>query len=255
MTGQRSRAINTLRVIAVRLRAGLAADAKDGAAWIDRVLERAALLLEARNRFKSNEKFSEWLTREKINIGHSNRAALLNMAKYPELARAALEKSKSVSAQLIWLDEMLPQISKQQAAELILERPEAAKVEVVLPILGRPEERKVLSVSVPLLPAGRDIAPARPRSGWRVLAVIGYLRALEALGDTDDEVRQALAGRHISPEATARLGLTLTNATRDLLAQADGTLTDFLDSRKNQKPDGAWGQSQPLSHIFRQPYF
>src|SRR5256885_857993 len=79
--------MSNLAKIAASLRAGLEADAKDRAAWIERVLERARLLAEARATILSNEVFGQWLDQEKIDINANDRAALLNMARYPELAR------------------------------------------------------------------------------------------------------------------------------------------------------------------------
>jgi hypothetical protein len=60
--------MSNLAKIAARLRDGLVADKKDRAAWIERILERAKLLAEARATILSNEVFGQWLDQEKIDI-------------------------------------------------------------------------------------------------------------------------------------------------------------------------------------------
>jgi hypothetical protein len=72
--------------------------------WIETTLALAAKLKEARERFPNNHAFSHWLVDEDLidRINAPDRAALINMAGDPALARFVMQESGSRSWRLVW---------------------------------------------------------------------------------------------------------------------------------------------------------
>jgi hypothetical protein len=70
--------------------------------WIEGSLELAAALLEGRERM-GNVAFGAWLSANgHDHVSHQDRAALINLASDPALARSVLTETTSQSYQLIW---------------------------------------------------------------------------------------------------------------------------------------------------------
>lgn len=126
--------------------------------WIEGTIELAIDLAEARHRFKSDREFSHWLVDAELeNIGHQDRAALINMATNIGLARIILEESQRNSWRLIWTEEMqyrftsagkphdgapIIQIPVQTAPESAISPNDAAKTAITIPV-KEPERKKI----------------------------------------------------------------------------------------------------------------
>jgi len=74
--------------------------------WIEGTLELASLLLKARRKFASHNKFSEWCKKTCPDLNHQDRAALINMAKDLSFTRSILEQTKRTAWQNIWYYEI-----------------------------------------------------------------------------------------------------------------------------------------------------
>jgi hypothetical protein len=71
------------------------------------------LLHDARKRFSSDQAFGKWLTDSgygEERIKRQDRAALLNMAEHPDLAREVLKQTHRRSWRLIWEEEIQPRL-------------------------------------------------------------------------------------------------------------------------------------------------
>src|SRR5262249_22286397 len=109
--------------------------------WIEGTLELINILDDARNRLGSDKAFGTWLSNSGYGdrITRHDRTALLNMAKHPALTRKVLGETTRRSWQLIWRDEIQPQLpNARQPADG--EKPEEAP-DVEQPPKGeQPEE-------------------------------------------------------------------------------------------------------------------
>lgn len=88
--------------LADRIRSDLSAidDTRD--AWVERTLDLAAALAEARQHFKDNISFGRWLEAQNFRIGKNDRSALVAFGQDIERARPILANSSSKSAELIY---------------------------------------------------------------------------------------------------------------------------------------------------------
>jgi hypothetical protein len=78
-----------------------------GEEYIEATLAYASLLLEARRRQPSNQAFALWLAEHDLDdLPKNERAALLNIAEYPDLFRECAAESRRRSVELIWFVEM-----------------------------------------------------------------------------------------------------------------------------------------------------
>jgi hypothetical protein len=81
--------------------------------WIEASLDLAGLLYQARNRYKSDNEFGDWLDRYEINIGHTDRAALVNLGCNLQAMRKLLNETESTSYRRIWDHASKLEITKQ----------------------------------------------------------------------------------------------------------------------------------------------
>src|SRR5215469_4226278 len=92
---------NRLAWLARKIQASHDRCIKGGADWIEASIELATSLREGSDSCPSNISFSEWLKTNGLNFyNHSDRNALIQMARNPELMRTVLAESKSRSYQL-----------------------------------------------------------------------------------------------------------------------------------------------------------
>jgi len=72
--------------------------------WIEETLRLARLLVEGRQRFPSNEAFGKWIDGIKglSLLSHQDRAALIQLGKWPAITRDVLEKTRRNSWREIW---------------------------------------------------------------------------------------------------------------------------------------------------------
>lgn len=77
--------------------------------WIENTLYLAKYMAEARTLFHTDIAFGEWLTKEQITIGKTDRAAYINMGKNLELTNTVLQKTHYRSPRRIWDEEIAPQ--------------------------------------------------------------------------------------------------------------------------------------------------
>jgi hypothetical protein len=81
--------------------------------WIDATLKLITNLDAARKCFASDQAFGKWLTDSDYSeerLSRHDRAALLNMALYPDITREVLGQTHRRSYQLIWRDEIQPRL-------------------------------------------------------------------------------------------------------------------------------------------------
>jgi hypothetical protein len=77
-----------LQQLAQRYRAAFVRAENSHADWIEATLEMAKVLIEARGRFENDALFRYWLLENELDIHtHQDRAALINMGRYPEITR------------------------------------------------------------------------------------------------------------------------------------------------------------------------
>jgi hypothetical protein len=84
---------------------------------IEGTLELAKILLDLRLRFPADREFGERLTKNgygENRISRQDRAALINMAEHPDLAREVLEQTHRQSYRLIWEEEIQPELEKRR---------------------------------------------------------------------------------------------------------------------------------------------
>jgi len=87
----------------------------------ERIMKLAVALLAARIEHSDNTGFSVWLASEGLdNLGGDDRAALLNMAKYPDLSWQVLQKTDRISVRLIWEEDIKPLIPRQAAIAIAI---------------------------------------------------------------------------------------------------------------------------------------
>jgi flagellar biosynthesis GTPase FlhF len=72
--------------------------------WIEGSIELAGFLIQARESYRSDNQFGEWLRENDININSHDRAALVNLGSNLQAMRQVLERSVRSSYQLIWED-------------------------------------------------------------------------------------------------------------------------------------------------------
>ena len=77
-------------------------------AWCAAIGELAAALLAARDKHPSDKKFGQWLKEQDIELSDQDRAAILHIAKHPDVALPILRKSESLSIRLTWQREIRP---------------------------------------------------------------------------------------------------------------------------------------------------
>jgi hypothetical protein len=72
--------------------------------WIQETLRLARLLVEGRQRFPSNDAFGKWIDSIKglSLLSHQDRAALIQLGKWPAITRDVLEKTRRNSWREIW---------------------------------------------------------------------------------------------------------------------------------------------------------
>jgi hypothetical protein len=202
--------MSDLLALAANLRANIAAEKKIRAEWIETILARASLLLEARNAYSSRDRaFGEWLAEEGITISANDRAALLNMARHPAEARRALEVTERWSVRLIWEVEILPTVYSS-LQETAVDSPPLSKP-ATLPATRSDSESsgaQIVQFPSPEPPAARPVArPMRFETSTTEIALkaIGYVGESKPLipppppPDTDDSSiawfeRRRLAG-------------------------------------------------------------
>ena len=132
-----------LTVLADKLRAAYAREKTTRAAWIDAMLDVANLLVEARDRFQSNQDFSVWLmTNDLDEYGKNDRAALINIGREARLARMVMEEGQSDSVRLIW-EEMQKRIAWAAERTELVRVPNAGNT----PSKGTPSESPAVSAA------------------------------------------------------------------------------------------------------------
>src|SRR5215831_5838321 len=77
-------------------------------AWCAAIGELAAAVLAAREKHPSDKAFGKWLQDESIELNDHDRAAILHIAKHPDVALPILRKSESLSIRLTWQREIKP---------------------------------------------------------------------------------------------------------------------------------------------------
>jgi hypothetical protein len=86
-----------------RIREGHELIVKGGKDWVDGSIMLAEALREARDSHPADVSFSQWLKQNNCNVLNADdRAALINLAADPALARMVLEKTDQRSYQHIW---------------------------------------------------------------------------------------------------------------------------------------------------------
>jgi hypothetical protein len=123
----------TLVKWAARAIAALAKQKRGVKDWIDATMELADVLARARERIGSDNEFGDWLDRNKITIGKDDRAALIRIGQYPEVARGILARTQRHSLRLIDRYELQPVLSKMDDGFAAAAKPEAT-VEIEIPI-------------------------------------------------------------------------------------------------------------------------
>lgn len=110
--------INPSAEAAKRLRQKLDAWFSATKQWNQAMLELATELWKARQMHPSNHAFGIWLAEnDLLDLSSHDRAALINMASYPELTQAALKETDRCSLQHIWTDIIQPKVLTAEAAK------------------------------------------------------------------------------------------------------------------------------------------
>ena len=154
--------------------------------WIEGTLEIINILHVARQGLASDQAFGKWLSDSgygEERITRQDRAALLNMAKHPDLTREVLEQTHSRSWQLIWRDEIQPQLpNARQPAD-------GESTEEVPAVTRRPKKNGAQRVQKP--EALKNI------EGWygeQIAAVNAIINELnKTMEKCDPELRKQLA--------------------------------------------------------------
>lgn len=79
-------------------------------AWVNGVMGVAVALAMARSLLPSDIAFGAWFDTHAFDFNKNDRAALVGMGQNPDLARAVLRNTGRFSCQLIWREEILPQL-------------------------------------------------------------------------------------------------------------------------------------------------
>jgi hypothetical protein len=125
---------------------GLQQEAEGTNLWIEGTLDHINILNDLRQCYPADQEFGKRLNDVgygEDRVSRHNRAALLNMAEYPDLTREVLEQTHSRSYQLVWRDEIQPRLpSVRQPADG--ESPEEAPTNNPEQSVGdeKPEETK-----------------------------------------------------------------------------------------------------------------
>jgi hypothetical protein len=94
---------NRLELLKSKLQGAYQRIEAGGNEWVEGSLEFAAALLEGRELVPADTGFKQWLEKNNLDFfNHQDRAALLNLAQNPDLARGILSKTESRSYRLIW---------------------------------------------------------------------------------------------------------------------------------------------------------
>ena len=98
-------------ILADRYRTAYAQAEHSHADWINAVLDMAAILYEARERFSNNLKFSVWLAENDLGFHNDDdRAALINMHRNRAQTEIVLQETLRTSLQNIWRKEIEPRL-------------------------------------------------------------------------------------------------------------------------------------------------
>jgi hypothetical protein len=166
---------------------------KADAEWIDRTLELAAALAQARREHKSDNDFGIWLKKGEVGVSEMDRKALIHFGRDLNLARQILNATESRSPQMIW--KRFRQAEKRSGRTT---RPDSAKSKKDKKGVGRPRTRDT------------EFAP-------KLLAAIRRKRK---------EAHDVRVSRRWRPEAINKIML------HDLLNAVEQFLEDFINHRK-----------------------
>jgi hypothetical protein len=83
--------------------------------WIDASVELGGLLVEARSRYPADQKFSNWLKDNNIDLNPQDRAALLHLGLDMKAMRIILQQTDRTNYRRIW-DDVKPQITGNPSA-------------------------------------------------------------------------------------------------------------------------------------------
>jgi len=112
MTQAEARSVIDPHIRAKRLRDRLDAFKKNNDQWPEVTLALATELFEARKEHESNKAFGLWLAENELDdLGHQDRAALINIGEHPNIAGHVLRETMLRSVQRIWTDEIKPRLT------------------------------------------------------------------------------------------------------------------------------------------------
>jgi hypothetical protein len=214
--------------------------------WVEGSLEMAAALAEARDRFLSDNEFSDWLAGQGHNLVSKNdRAALINLGRDIHTARKVLEETESQSYRLIWdkVKDWFPSSGKPprkkpaespeevaEPPEEVVESPdeaaEAAKERsrtIEEAQIGNVLKNGRLMPDEAAAPSAEASAEAEAEPVDRVQALAETLKAY-----TSEEIRAAL-----SAEAKAAISTSAVNMERALVAKENHMLVWFYTGVKS----------------------
>src|SRR4249920_1959543 len=96
---------DNLDLLATRIKNDIDRIEQSRDAWVDNTLDLAEALAEARNHFKADRAFSQWLEENQFLLSHQDRAALIAFGQDIERAKVILGQTESRSVQLIYRKE------------------------------------------------------------------------------------------------------------------------------------------------------
>ncbi len=101
--------------------------------WVDGTMEFAITLWEARDVHKANISFGEWLTEQGYGpdvISHQNRSALINFGapECREIARKTLMATRRHNWEMIWSEEVKPEVINNGLRKPVLRQPRKTPV-------------------------------------------------------------------------------------------------------------------------------
>jgi hypothetical protein len=166
--------------------------------WIESTKELAGLLYEARKRFPSNQKFSDWLEENRIDLSHQERAALIKLAEHAEVANGVLEFTRRTSWELVWRKEVQPLVEPKKAKPVLraarntepVVAPEIAPAIPAEPEIIEPEKKqltgekwaeKINAAYQPVLDAQEKAKRFLEGNGYLVINIEGDLELLDRI--------------------------------------------------------------------------
>lgn len=174
--------IPMMNVLAERIRKGHEREQRGRLEWIEGVLEVAAAMLEARDRFASNVQFGVWIAENSLNFyNDDDRNALVNMGRYPEATRIVLQETGRHSLQHIWREEIAPRLVELRSRHVTRTEP-TSTFEPKQQQIAPPEPEKAETPEPETPKSTVTLTPEKPRA---ILPKTGPKSSLQKLPNAD----------------------------------------------------------------------